>query len=294
MVGARNLVKAAGVFSALSLLPLLWGCRLVRAGRPVPVGITTGPIPARPAPSEEEVERRVRARIEEEARREAERKAAEEMERLRREALELDVEAVADLLDKAKAAALEKDMTKLASSLGMLRSALGAVCSGSAPGATEVSLLRALRLLEGGDAEGAKFHLRVAMKASEELGEVGGVPIAQRLSTALSAVEGGKLEEAKKALQEAEAALRGHPLFLTLERFFEHLDGAAEAAGRGAWKVAEAELAEASDLLPELRKATSPPEKGKPEEEKAPQGEKPPAQPGTPSRETKLSPSQEA
>lgn len=284
MLRAGNLAKAA-ILSALVALPL-WGCKLVRAGRPVPVGAPAGPAVSRPQVSmaklEREVERKVRARIEEEARREAERKAVEEIDRLRREAVEVDLEVVAGLLDRAKAAVLEKDFGRLASALGMLRSALGVVCSGSAPGATEASLLRALRLLEGGDTEGAKFHLRVACEAAKGLGEVGGVKVADRLSSALSALEGGKLDEAKRALEETEAALRGHPLFQTVERLFEHFDGALSAAGRGAWKVAEAELEEASDLLPSLREAVGlAAPKGAVEEKAKPSGPGPaPTPPG--------------
>lgn len=258
------------------------GCKLVRTGRPTPaVPPAPGPPTKEPRVPVEEIEK-IRAEIEKEARKEAERKAAEEIEKLRKEALEADLEALRELFDRVEAAVLEKDMAKVTLTLGQLRATFGAVCANSQVVAVRQAILRALYFLGANDPEGAKFHLGVALEASRGL-KVDEVSMADKLGEATSALDEGKVSEAKETLDELEKTLSAHSIFPAVERLFEHFDGAAEAAGRRAWKVAEAEIEEASHLLDDFERAVKPPPEERkhqppaPEQEKAPREEKPPA-----------------
>lgn len=276
------MIERATLMAALAAL-VVGGCRLVQTGRPAPP--PTQPPPRPPTPTAKELEERIRAELEREMRKEVERRVAEEVDKARREWLEVDFNLLPLLLDKAKASVLERDKEKALSSLGRLRVALGALCSASDIGATSQAVLRSLNLVEKGDLEVARANLNLALQSAEGL-KVGEISLPDKLKQALSLLEEGKVEEAKRALEEVERALAGHPFFIAVEKVFEHLDGAAMAVGREAWRVAEAEIEEASGLLGDIEKYLKPPaEKEKPPEAK-PEEEKAPPKAPTPSPPT--------
>ncbi len=261
------------------LILALWalgGCRLARVERPRMRMPPAKPAvkPPQPKPVEEEkLREEIRKEIEREVRKEAEEKAAQELERMREEMLGTDLEVLGRMLDSAKAAVLERDLEKTRSALGGTRSALGFVLSETPLALVYQSALRARRSLEAGKAEEARTILSLVAKTAEKV-KVDETPASEKLNSCLSAIEGGKAEEAKKALEELTKALSRAEFFSLVEKLSEHVDGAMAAAGRGAWKVAEAELEEAEEVLESL-KAKVGPAKPTPEEEKKPAEERP-------------------